>query len=146
MLRSWNVRLPAFGAAAALCAASLWTTAAEAQSAPPALQPVRPGLVYLERQAETQRMATSYIGKNVYGVDGQRIGDINDVVVDPQAGTAPAVVVGVGGLLGLGEKDVAVPLDALRVEMRDGKPHLTLSASKDDLRKAPAFVRLNPGM
>jgi len=98
-------------------------------------------LNYLAQRTATQRLATSYLGKNVYGADGERIGDVNDVVIDLQPGGVPVIVIGVGGFLGLGEKNVAVPLGALRAEQLDGARRLVVGATRDDLRKAPAFVR-----
>ena len=53
-------------------------------------------------------------GKPVYGSDGNSIGDINDVLVS-QNGSVNAVVIGVGGFLGIGEKDVAVNMSALQL-------------------------------
>ncbi|HVH81118.1 MAG TPA: hypothetical protein VM782_17100, partial [Stellaceae bacterium] len=48
--------------------------------------------------------------------------------------------IGVGGFLGAGEKDVAVPPDAVRAEMKDGAWYLTLDTSKDALKSAPGFT------
>lgn len=53
-------------------------------------------------------------GKAVYGSEGESIGEINDVLVS-QNGSVNAVVIGVGGFLGIGEKDVAVNMSALQL-------------------------------
>lgn len=53
-------------------------------------------------------------GKTVYSVDGSNIGEINDVLVS-QNGSVNAVIIGVGGFLGIGEKNVAVNISALQV-------------------------------
>ncbi|MCJ8518807.1 sporulation protein YlmC with PRC-barrel domain [Pseudorhizobium tarimense] len=53
-------------------------------------------------------------GKAVYGADGQNIGSIGDVLVS-QDGSVNAVIIGVGGFLGLGQKDVAVDMSALEL-------------------------------
>lgn len=50
----------------------------------------------------------------VYGANNESIGDIADIVID-RTGKVVAVVVGVGGFLGVGEKDVAVPFEALEL-------------------------------
>jgi putative membrane protein len=60
--------------------------------------------------------ASKLTGLNVYNENDEKIGDINEVLVD-RNGKAEAVVIGVGGFLGLGEHDVAVPFSALRWEM-----------------------------
>lgn len=53
-------------------------------------------------------------GKAVYGTEGENIGDISDVLVS-QDGSVNAVIIGVGGFLGIGEKDVAVQMNALQL-------------------------------
>lgn len=79
-----------------------------ATSVEPATRPigylaeVPPGLFSAERLK----------GVEVIGLDIKRIGDIEDVLVD-RTGRVAAVVIEVGGFLGIGEKHVAVPFDAL---------------------------------
>ena len=55
---------------------------------------------------------------DVYTEDNQKIGDIDDILLDRQ-GKIIGVVVGVGGFLGIGEKNVAIPFDALTLEDRN---------------------------
>jgi hypothetical protein len=62
-------------------------------------------------------LASKLIGTTVVSANNEAIGDVNDVVVD-RDGRALAVVIGVGGFLGIGEKDVAVQMSAL--EFRAG--------------------------
>jgi hypothetical protein len=57
---------------------------------------------------------SDFQGKAVYGTDGESIGEINDVLVS-QDGSVNAVIIGVGGFLGIGEKDVAVDMTALEL-------------------------------
>src|SRR5919202_1129579 len=52
------------------------------------------------------------IGTEVIGQDHVRIGSIDDLLVD-RDGRIRAVVIGVGGFLGIGEKNVAIPYDML---------------------------------
>jgi sporulation protein YlmC with PRC-barrel domain len=137
-----------------LAAGAVSTGAAFAQTAaPPIAGPSSeqqatipaPGVLnYLAQRTQTHRLATSYLGKNVFGTDGQRIGDVNDFVVDTQPGGVAAIVIGVGGFLGLGEKDVAVPLGAVRTERIDGANRLVMSVTREDLRRAPTFMRGDP--
>lgn len=142
--------LPRHAAVAGALGLALLAFPAASQPAPGApaattpAQPVVPApevLNYLARSTATQHMATTYLGKNVFGADGEKIGDVNDIVVDLQPGGVPVIVIGVGGFLGIGEKDVAVPLGALRSQRLDGAQRLVIGATRDDLRKAPAFVR-----
>jgi len=55
------------------------------------------------------------IGENVENPDGDNIGKVKDLVLDPRTGQVKQVVVGVGGFLGLGQKDVALPWDQLQI-------------------------------
>jgi hypothetical protein len=48
-------------------------------------------------------------------------------------------VIGVGGALGAGQKEVAVPFKDLKISSRDGKDWLVLNRTKDDLKNAPAY-------
>jgi hypothetical protein len=60
----------------------------------------------------SQVMASKLIGTTVVSANNESIGDVNDVIID-RDGRALAVVIGVGGFLGIGEKDVAVSFDSL---------------------------------
>jgi len=73
---------------------------------------------FVTQQQQTQWRASRLIGINVYGANNERIGDVNEVLVDRQ-GNADAVVVGVGGFLGIGEKNVALPFNAFEWVMED---------------------------
>src|SRR4051812_6154869 len=63
---------------------------------------------FVDRQQPGQMLASrQLIGATVVGPNNERVGDVNDVLLD-RNGQAVAIVVGVGGFLGIGEKDVAV--------------------------------------
>ncbi len=57
-------------------------------------------------------MASQLRGTRIYGAKDENIGDVNDIVLD-RSGRVAAIVVGVGGFLGIGEKNVAIPFNAL---------------------------------
>jgi sporulation protein YlmC with PRC-barrel domain len=80
---------------------------------------------------------TSLYKQDVYDGANNKIGSISDVLLTEDHITA--VVVGVGGFLGIGEKDVAVPLTAIKQTMKDGKPYLTMDTTKDAMKAAPGF-------
>lgn len=94
--------------------------------------------------SQGQVLATNLIGKSVYngsGDNAEKVGDVNDVLMSSD-GKAQAVVIGVGGFLGLGEKDVAVEFNRLSWGAEQGNDRrLTIQASKDDLKSAPTFQR-----
>jgi sporulation protein YlmC with PRC-barrel domain len=88
-------------------------------------------------------LASDLIGSSVYGSpaeDADMIGDINDIVIAPN-GEVQSIVVGVGGFLGMGEKDVAVDYKTISWVDRDGERWLVANMSAEQLKAAPAFDR-----
>ena len=81
---------------------------------------------------------TDYYKQDVYNPQQSKIGSVDDVLVD-KSGKVTALVVGVGGFLGAGEKDVIVPFSAVKGEKKNDKWYLTLDESKDSLKSAPGF-------
>ena len=75
------------------------------------------------------------LGKDVYNEAGEKVGDINDLIVAPSRAISYAIV-GVGGFLGVGEHNVAVPVSKLKQQM--GKIVLS-GATKEALKAAPKF-------
>jgi hypothetical protein len=66
-------------------------------------------------------------------------GEIEDVLVDRE-GKATALIIGVGGFLGIGAKDVAVPFNSVRVTTKDNdKWYLVMNATKDGLKSSKGF-------
>jgi sporulation protein YlmC with PRC-barrel domain len=88
-------------------------------------------------------LATQIIGESVYngsGDDAENIGDVNDIVIGTD-GNIQAIVVGVGGFLGIGEKDVAVDFAQLDWAERDGDRWLVAPMTKEQLETQAAFDR-----
>jgi sporulation protein YlmC with PRC-barrel domain len=81
--------------------------------------------------------ANSVLPGTIANPQGQRLGDIKDIVMDTAAGKLTYVVLGFGGILGLGEKLIAVPWPELRASA--GLGTFTLDVDKDTLQKAPGF-------
>jgi sporulation protein YlmC with PRC-barrel domain len=82
---------------------------------------------------------THWYKQNVYDPSDNKIGEIMDVLVDRE-GRATALIVGVGGFLGVGEKDVAVPFNTVRATTKDNnKWYLVMNATKDALKNAKGF-------
>ena len=81
---------------------------------------------------------TDWYKQTVYDNANNKVGEIKDVLVSPN-GQVNALIVGVGGLLGAGEKDVAVSFSAVKQTMKDNKVYLTMNANKDALKSAPGF-------
>jgi sporulation protein YlmC with PRC-barrel domain len=103
------------------------TTMVTASTAP--IATTRPG----------DRLTSKIIGAKVHAKSGEKIGDVNDLVVDA-TGRVTGVVVGVGGFLGVGEKSVALPYGAVTIGADEkGAPRLTVDVTKEALEKAPTF-------
>jgi len=81
---------------------------------------------------------TDWYKQSVYDPSTSKIGEIMDVLLSPD-GKVDALIVGVGGFLGMGEKDVAVPFSAIKHTTRDGKVYLTLDTTKEALKVAPGL-------
>lgn len=106
----------------------------------------------------TDIRASEFIGQRIYATeqamaadqtvqpgaerDWDDIGEINEVLLDRQ-GDVKAVVLGVGGFLGIGEKNVAVPMEQVKfVKNGDGADDyfLVVNANKQALNDAPAWT------
>jgi sporulation protein YlmC with PRC-barrel domain len=75
------------------------------------------------------------LGKDVYNDAGDKVGEVSDLIVRPDKSLSYAII-GVGGFLGIGEHDVAIPVSNFQQQM--GK--ITLKgATKDALKAAPKF-------
>jgi sporulation protein YlmC with PRC-barrel domain len=81
---------------------------------------------------------TNYYKQNVYDPGNNKIGEVDDVLLGAD-GKINALVIGVGGFLGIGEKHVIVPFAAVKADRKDNKWQLTMNSSKDELKAAPGF-------
>lgn len=101
---------------------------------------------FLGQQAATEWRGSKLIGASVYGPDNSSIGEISELIISRE-GQTKAVIIGVGGFLGVGQKDVAVPFESLSVKHRPDSGSLdkvTTSYSKDQLMNAPSFAYYEP--
>ena len=90
-------------------------------------------------------LASDLIGSAVYessADDAASIGEINDIVVSPE-GEVSSVIVGVGGFLGMGQKDVEIEYSAVEWADRDGQRWIVANMTREQLEAAPAFDRTN---
>ena len=79
------------------------------------------------------------LGSDVKNPQGQDVGDLKHLMLDPHTGRVMYAVVAIGGFLGMGEKTVVVPWNALEVA-RDGKS-LVLNVSPQMLPQVPAYEK-----
>jgi sporulation protein YlmC with PRC-barrel domain len=109
------------------------TTMAPAPSEQPKLAVTAPGAVAGEISAN------SLLNMSVKNSADESIGDINDLRIDTN-GKIVSVIVGVGGFLGLGEEDVALPFNEFSFG-RDagGNVVVTAKVTKESLQSAPEW-------
>jgi sporulation protein YlmC with PRC-barrel domain len=98
---------------------------------------------FLTEQKPNDWLASNLIGKSVVNAENESVGEINDLVTNSN-GKIIAALIGVGGFLGLGEKDVAVSFNDLKL-VRDENNTVTamLNTTKDSLSQAPDFKTLD---
>jgi sporulation protein YlmC with PRC-barrel domain len=82
---------------------------------------------------------SDYYNQSVYDNQDNKVGDVNDLLVDKD-GKIGAAIVGVGGFLGAGEKNVAVPFNALKLTEKNGKRYLVMDTTKEALNNAPGYT------
>jgi sporulation protein YlmC with PRC-barrel domain len=91
---------------------------------------------------DEDNLASEIMGKQVYSsaaADAEHIGDVNNFVIGDN-GQINAVIIGVGGFLGIGVKDVAVNFAELEwVTAEDGTERFVLPTTKEALEAAPTF-------
>ena len=94
-------------------------------------------------QIDSDRFVTRIVGAPVYdgtAADANKLGDISDLVLN-ENGSVAAVIIGVGGFLGIGEKQVAVAYSALQwVVAADNTERFVVETTVEDLTAAPDFV------
>jgi len=107
-------------------AVALFGVAAPALAQAPA--PAAQSDPFVTQASDSVLRASKIVGVDVIGLDEHRVGDIRDLIMSRE-GRIEAVVIGVGGVLGVGQKSVAVPFDAILWNTGDVSPAAGPSAS-----------------
>lgn len=127
--------------------ATLLATAAYAQetTTPPAAAPEAPmtqeGAPTAAVLPSDGHLASNLMSEDVYNGtadNAEKIGTVNDLVLNKD-GAVEAIVVGVGGFLGIGAKNVALPYAEVDWAERNGDRWIVVSATKDQLTQLPDF-------
>ncbi|HET6161901.1 MAG TPA: PRC-barrel domain-containing protein [Dongiaceae bacterium] len=123
------------------------TTDQPTTTPPPATEGAEPGAAapaaseaIIPEQTETQLRAEDLMGIPVVGSGDEEIGKVEDLLFDEKE-KITGVVVGVGGFLGIGKKEVGLDWDQAKLEQDpdSGKKKIVISLSKADLEAAPDF-------
>jgi len=140
---------------------ALMVSGAAAQMSPPANPPAKADAAaptsdakFVASQSADQWVFSKFKGTDVLGPDNAQVGDVNDLLFDKN-GKIIAMIVGVGGFLGIGEKSVAIDMSAFQVvpastgsstaaggATADSDPtnvKLKVSWTKEQLKNAPDF-------
>ncbi len=103
------------------------------------------GASYPARQDTNQWLGSNLIGAKVVSASDETIGRIANLVINDD-GAIESVVIAIGGLLGVGTKEVAITYKSLnitRTTAGDAIDHITLAATRSDLRHAVEFKTLS---
>ena len=97
---------------------------------------------FIDQQRDTQLLATSVIGATVFNASDEGVGSIKDILIDADRQVI-GVVIGFGGFLGIGEKTVAVSMNAVeQAQDENGGVKFLLALAAEELDAAPAFMTL----
>ncbi len=131
------------GGAAAQSAPSTPPSSTPPAASAPATDAPAGNTQFINSQGSDQWLSSNFIGVDVIGPDEAKIGDVNDVLFEKD-GQVVAYVVGVGGFLGIGSKNVALAPTSFQVvsgkSASDTK--LKLNMTKDQLQQAASFETL----
>ncbi|MET3559676.1 sporulation protein YlmC with PRC-barrel domain [Bartonella japonica] len=86
---------------------------------------------------ETDFVASSLIGANVYNIENENIGEVKDIIL--RENNIAGFVVAVGGFLGIGESYVVVSPETIQMTNDYGQWKLITNATKNSLKEAPTF-------
>lgn len=98
-----------------------------------------PAGTFATAQGADEWRSSRLVGMAVYNAANERVGDINELVLD-DSGQIEQVVIGVGGFLGIGEKLVGVAFKDLSIQReQDGSARVTMNTTKEALQNAPDY-------
>lgn len=96
------------------------------------------GMYYTMPVGANMWRASDLVGKSVYNTANERIGEVNELILDRE-GKVAAALIGVGGFLGIGERQVAVNYSALQMNTASDGMRIVVNADRNQLQQAPAF-------
>ncbi len=109
---------------------------------PLAAQTTTQAPAFVAQQQNSEVLGTDFVGTPVVTKDKQQIGKISNLVFD-HTGHIELAVIGIGGFLGIGEKEVAVPFESLKGDKVNDKDVFLIDATKEEVKAAPTYMTLN---
>jgi hypothetical protein len=132
-----------FKTGATALALALGVAAAAAQQTPTQPKPEAPKTPVtgqIMTQPDETVLSRDLVGQTVLAPDNSKIGNISDLLLSKDGKSVEGFVIGVGGFLGIGERNVALKMDQLKITpASDGTVKLVADLKRDDLANAPAF-------
>ena len=95
-------------------------------------------VVPMEKLPSYGSMVSAWYKQKIYDPNEKKVGVVSDMLFTPGRGV-DAVMIDVGGFLGIGGKHVAVPTNAISVTAKNGKTWLTINTTKDVLKQANGY-------
>lgn len=89
--------------------------------------------------ARNQIRASKVSGTSVYNVSGEKLGHIDDIILNKHDGKASVAIMSFGGFLGIGEEYHPLPWDSLKYDENQGG--YVVNVSREQLEGAPVFAR-----
>jgi sporulation protein YlmC with PRC-barrel domain len=92
-----------------------------------------------------QMVSSKVVGTSVYNTNNEKIGEVNDLILDAN-GKVAGVVIGVGGFLGMGQRNVALDYSSVKFS-KDAKGYerITVAATKEQLKSMTPYDTKNNG-
>lgn len=129
-----NRKIACFGIGVLVCLSGTSMAAIE----PPDNQPMRVGSPSRPADRSVMLIPSAWVvGVKVEGSDDKRIGEVNDLIVSRRSGRVHYALIGAGGVLGIGERNVPIPYMALRWNEADR--HLEVPMTVDQMKQAPTL-------
>lgn len=95
-------------------------------------------VIPLEKLPSYGSIVSAWYKQPVYDMNEKKLGKISDMLFNAD-GSISAVMMDVGGFLGIGAKHVAVPVSAITITAKNDKSWLTMNTTKDILKKATGY-------
>ena len=92
----------------------------------------------VREQAENELRVDWITGTTVTATDGDSIGNINDLIIDGETGGMQAAILSVGGFLGIGAKQIAVPWEELQINYDANE--ISMNLTREEAEAAPEYV------
>jgi sporulation protein YlmC with PRC-barrel domain len=97
-------------------------------------------MFYSYTAGNTNWGVSKMLGKTVYNSANENIGEVEEIIIDAQ-GKFVAAIIGVGGFLGMGERDVAVTLPSIKMQPDgNGEMRLVVAIDRPTLEQAPPYT------